>query len=474
MNTLLDICDLGIGLLNEHSQDFSPGYASVQDKTLIFGESAQSVFRLQPNKSANQFWRDINTQKTVASFPGVRHQADLVWNHLNSLDNKKLLDIGFIAFPSHYARDQVALLSGVLQALKIQPSFLCKRSLLMGSQFLEAEYHLDFQLHQLVITRLIRENNEISCGEMTEHPGLGLLGCCDALLKGIQANFIEKTRFDPLHHAGTEQQLFNQIVGTLFQKPWSRIDLSVEIQGSVNSIELSENHLENAAKDYLERIEKVLPDEVYIVDSVFANLPINNSELARYLGPNELFGAAKKLKSELDTPTEFSELTAIQLSPNIPASFQEPTISEKSKTNESDNEESKEQVGSVINNAASDLASPTDKTIEPETPKPYISSNEYTTHILAGGLATPASDIYLVSKDSKLSWVKQSEHDASIEILGRLTDSDQGVVMQVTDDLGSGFRLNGKAISGQHLLKAEEVISHDKCLGTLIAICVIE
>lgn len=459
MSTLLDICDLNVGLLQDQNQEFSPGYASIQGKELIFGESARSVFRVQPSKSANQFWRDISTQQISAAFPGVRHQADLVWSHLGSLDRKKLLDIGFVSFPSHYARDQIGLLSGVLQALEIKPSFLCKRSLIMGSQFPEAEYHLDFQLHQLVLTRLIRQNNEITCGEMTEYPGLGLLGCCDALLKGIQTNFIEKTRFDPLYHADTEQQLFNQIVDKLFLKPWSRIDLSVEIQGSVNSIELSENHLETAAKDYLDRIEKILPDAVYVVDNVFSCLPLNKTNQARYMSSNEIFAATEKLKSELDVATEFSELTAIQLNSDDSESYQEPPVLQKEEGQDTDKKPS------------SPIASETPK---PEPKTSNVSDtllNESTSHILMEGLAVPVVDICLISKNSQLSWIDTKDITASTEVLGKLKASDQGIVLY---EATNGLRLNGKTRSGQSILQVEEVISHDKCIGTLIAIGVLK
>lgn len=462
MDTLLDICDLGVGLLNTHSKDLSPGYVSVQDKELVFGDSARSVFRVHPSKSANQFWRDISTQKTAVAFPGVRHQADLVWNHLGSLDKQKLLDVGFISFPAHYARDQVGLLSGILQALEIKPSFLCKRSLLMGSQFAEAEYHLDFQLHQLVLTRLIRQNNEITCGEMTEYPGLGLLGCCDALLKGIQTNFIEKTRFDPLYHADTEQQLFNQIIDKLFLNSWSRIELSVEIQGSVNSIELSENHLETAAKDYLDRIEKILPDKAYVVDEVFANLPIKNSSLARYVSADEIIASASKLKSELSSTLEFSELTAIQVSSEPIVLNQETPV-----LNEKEAKEVSEPPSNLNTSTSSSNSNSTDTTVEP------ISSSEalsrHTTHILMAGLAVPVVDICLISKDSQLSWENKDDLDASTEVLANLKISDQGIVLHT---VANGLRLNGKALNGQHTLQVEEVISHDKCLGSLIAICV--
>lgn len=448
MPHMLDIHDLGVGLIGSDPHVRSPGYASLEGKELIFGDPARAVFRLHPGRSANQFWRDLNTQKVAASFPGVRHQADLVWNHLNRFDKTELSNIDLVTLPSHYAKDQIALLSGILQSLEVSASLLCKRSLLMASLYPEAEYQIDYQLHQLVVTKIERSKDEISCGEMVEYPGLGLLGCCDVLLKGIQAKFIDKTRFDPLHHAETEQQLFNQLMEGLFERPWSRLDLKVEMGEQSNSIELSEKHLLDAAGEYLQKVQQLLPKGVFVADAVFGNLPLQQTtDNARYVR-DEHFSAASaallaQVNSDSNSDSSFAELTALQVT--------EPVSKRDQDTSSSD--EQYDQVPKV------ELEEKPN-----QTHKHNDASLAVATHLLAKGNAVPANGLAVVNTGNRLSLSQES----TAADLGSFSSNAEGLHLNST----GGLKINGKSIAHTQLLHPDDVISHDDIVGTLVAISV--
>ncbi|GEM_PF-3255565 len=453
MQKMLDIHDLGIGLIGPDQHIRSPGYASLEGKELIFGDSARAVFRLHPGQSANQFWRDLNTQKVAANFPGVRHQADLVWNHLKHFDSFEIGNIDLVTVPSHYGKDQIALLSGILQSVGVGSSLLCKRSLLMASLYPEVEYQVDYQLHQLVVTKIERSNGELSCGEMTEYPGLGLLGCCDDLLKGIQTRFIDKTRFDPLHHAETEQQLFNQLTDGLFKRPWNRLDLKVEMGDQSNSIELSEKHLIDAAGEYLQKIQQVLPSGVFVADSIFSNLPLQLTEgNARYVLDEQFSKASISLLSEVNSDTGFAELTVLKA-----------TGSASTSTGGKDDSTDDVQV-SETQTAEKLIVEVEEQPIQPNLDIQSVLA--VATHLLAKGNAVRAEGLVVVNSGNRLSWSPQTSDEA----LGSFSLSDEGLLLSSAGQL----RVNGKSAADAQILHPDDVISHDDIAGTLVAISVVD
>lgn len=450
MHRLLDINDRDIGLLSAGQIHRAPGYATLDNKELVFGSEARAISRLNPGLSANQYWRDLSTQKSTANFPAIRHQADLVWNQLQSFDSEALKQISLVAVPSHYGKDQISLLSGILKSLNVSETLICKRSLLMASLCPEAEYHIDFQLHQLVVTKMENQGSEIVCGEMVEHPGLGLLGCSDVLLKAIQSRFIEKTRFDPLHHAVTEQQLFNQIMEQLLPQVWSRIDLAIELGDQKSSIELSEQQLELAAQSYLQKIAEVIPEGSYVADQIFGNLPIN-SDKAILLSDTEITAALEEVLSGADLEQEYSELTAIRSRPK------NTSIAEASKP--------VEPVSTVDADEVEMAAVPQKRVVE--VSEADTTSQVSPSHILFEGRAQPASSSLIVVQNNRIAVV--AKEAASEDIIGRFS-FESGKLFLVSD---SGLSLNGSPVSGSTELSVKDLISHDDYAGTLVAIRVV-
>lgn len=447
MSRLLDIKDLEVALLSSSGTVKSPGYASLDDRDLIFGSPARAISRLNPGMSANQYWRDLSTQKSSANFPSIRHQADLAWNHLKSFDASELQNVSLVAVPSHYTKDQIALLSGVLKSLEVSDSLICKRSLLMAALHPQAEYQVDFQLHQLVVTKLEKQGAEIICGDMVEFPGLGLLGCSDALLKGIQARFIDKTRFDPLHHAITEQQLFNQLMEQLLPQKWHRIDLQIELEDQKNSIELSEQQLEEAASEYLEKIRAVLPSAPYVADHIFGNLPIDvNTGL--YLPAEQMVAALDEILPSANPAKEFVELTAIA----NPAVNSSPLESSSSENN-----------GEASSSA--DLKS--ENPVMPSAPV-SVEVKSSTTHLLANGRAIPLAGATIVAEGNRMT-VTTGSVDSQL-ILGRITTG-SGRIQLMPE---TGLNLNGAPIASATDLSVRDIVSHHDYAGTLVAIEVVD
>lgn len=445
MSRLLDIKDLEVAMLSSGEVIRSPGYASLENKGLIFGSPARAISRLNPGLSANQYWRDLSTQKSSANLPGIRHQADLAWNHLKTFDAAELQDVSLVAVPSHYSKDQIALLSGVLKSLEVSNSLICKRSLLMAVLYPEAEYQVDFQLHQLVVTKLEKQGAEIICGDMVEFPGLGLLGCSDALLKGIQARFIDKTRFDPLHHAITEQQLFNQLMEQLLPQKWQRVDLKIELEDQKNSIELSEQQLEEAASEYLAKIKTVLPSAPYVADRIFGNLPIGVED-GLYLADEQIVAALDEILPAANPGQEFVELTAV--------------ANHASSSPEDSSPRQNEQASRLSGQSGETSDRPSMALQEAKIPS--------ATHLLVDGRAIPLSGALIMAEEHRLS--ASTRHANSGEVLGRFS-AETGRIQVLPE---TGLHLNGAPISSATDLSARDIISHQDYAGTLVAIEVVD
>lgn len=444
MHRLLDINDIELALYGGDGPIKSEGYASLANKELVFGHQARAISRLNPAQSANQYWRDFSTQKNTANLPAIRHQADIAWHHLQSFDQQLLQEVALVAVPSHYAKDQVALLSGVLKSLNLNSGLICKRALLMAQLYPEVKYQVDFQLHQLVVTKIETESDELLCGESVEYPGLGLLGCSDALLKGIQARFIEKTRFDPLHHAVTEQQLFNQIMDQLLPQQWQRMDFRVDFADQQNSIELSEQQLQSAAEVYLHRLSKALPDELFIADHLLGNLPID-CRPAIFLEEDEISQALGAVLAGAGSSEDFAELTAVACAQQGSAK-PEAALTSEQETENSD-------TASVENTA-------------PVVTQHSEAASSGVTHILARGVALPVESALIVAVDNRIELVSKTALEPGQEALGQFEFQSGKPFLRASKPLNH----NGSLFQGSTELQVRDLISQEDLAGTLLAI----
>jgi hypothetical protein len=62
-----------------------------------------------------------------------------------------------------------------------------------------------------VLTRLARDGDKLQRVDARVLPGTGLLQMQERWARRVAAEFIQQTRFDPLHSAATEQQLYDQL-----------------------------------------------------------------------------------------------------------------------------------------------------------------------------------------------------------------------------------------------------------------------
>lgn len=116
------------------------------------------------------------------------------------------------AVPGSLGTDQLGVLLGIAQEAGIDIRGFVDSAVLMASAAaLPARcWLLDLHLTRACLTEL-RAGDEVSQAGVEELPGCGLVSCLDGWSNLLADRFVQDTRFDPLHAADTEQQLFDQL-----------------------------------------------------------------------------------------------------------------------------------------------------------------------------------------------------------------------------------------------------------------------
>jgi hypothetical protein len=192
----------------------SPGIALLAPSGPVVGEAAAAAARLQPVIAADRFWTDLS-QDAIAGASGrpVSH-ADLVHAHLGALWRSVAApgDEAVFAVPATLRPHQLGLLLGIARSLAIPVAGVVDAALAAcaGLDARPLVLHLDVQMHQALLTELAghgilrRRRVEIA-------PRAGLKSMYAAWAQLVSEAMVRRTRFDPLHHAASEQQLYDRL-----------------------------------------------------------------------------------------------------------------------------------------------------------------------------------------------------------------------------------------------------------------------
>jgi len=192
----------------------SPGVALVQKKKLIVGEAAERRLCLSPRFVNHTFWDQLGTDpidqpgfqgKTNAEL-AFAHLAE-IWRVIKAHGNEAL-----VAVPPFYSPEQLGLFLGMAQELSMPVRGLASLPVASAREavFEEHLFHLDISLHRAIITPL-EPGVRLVQGEPVTLPHQGLSQLTSAWMKAIAAEFVQKTRFDPFHNAGSEQEIYDRL-----------------------------------------------------------------------------------------------------------------------------------------------------------------------------------------------------------------------------------------------------------------------
>lgn len=241
----------------------SPGFASIASDTPVFGESAREQARLHPRHSFNQFWSQLGMETLPIKNKFFRHNADLAYSHLDGVTRSLDLSAGAVlAVPSHYTRQQLAVLLGVVKQCRFTTVGLIDLALLQAATT-PAEHCvvIDLQLHQAVLTSFRKVDGQLVRERVLPVPFSGLLALQDAWVNVLGDEFVRHSRFDPQRNAETEQFMTNQL-STWIAASQANGEALIEInlKGTVFQARVSYAQFEQRVQGIYTRIREALAE----------------------------------------------------------------------------------------------------------------------------------------------------------------------------------------------------------------------
>ncbi|MBW2469456.1 MAG: hypothetical protein JRE62_09150, partial [Deltaproteobacteria bacterium] len=198
----------------------SPGFALPERNRLIVGKAAERKAHLYPRQILNQFWDQLNVEPLDQPNLFAQNHAEIAFAHFAHIwqtvkqHGKEMV----IAVPSFYTREHLGFILGITQELAIPVKGFMPLAVAAVPERLPEGLllHLDLHLHRFEVTRLERAEQLTQKDSMSAE-GNGLSKLYRRWVDAIAEEFVRSTRFDPLHQAASEQELYDRLPGILRQ-----------------------------------------------------------------------------------------------------------------------------------------------------------------------------------------------------------------------------------------------------------------
>lgn len=240
MDTIgLEISDIGIlaaggeppALLPTDGDAFeSPGIAlAASKKQVLYGVDALRQARLMPRQVNDRFWSQLGTHPV--SGISAANYAEMAYAHLRAIRDRIGSQAAWsIAAPAFLDPNRLGILLGIAQELRVQVVGLCSLSVaaMPPEEPHPVAFHIDLHQHAAEISRLT-VGERVALDKTHVVPQQGHDAMLDALCRHVANEFVSATRYDPLHQAATEQQLFLQMLDLLKERG-ANVGSTVEIK----------------------------------------------------------------------------------------------------------------------------------------------------------------------------------------------------------------------------------------------------
>lgn len=244
----IEINDAGLTIAGgEGILAVEPGYALVDKSGIVTGGAAYAQARLRPGHVSNRFWADLSLESATAGVAGVRNSAELAFAQLRAIWEryKSVASDAVLVVPGHYDKMQLGILLGLAQECgmpvrgMIDVAAAASDRPYPGRQLV----YVDASLHRVAVTPL-RQDREVTALEERSLGALGLAALDDLFAKRIAEIFVLATRFDPFHHAGSEQAMYDRLPQWLEQLNTApRAELTLPFGDEELGIEVERSHL---------------------------------------------------------------------------------------------------------------------------------------------------------------------------------------------------------------------------------------
>jgi len=229
---LLDLNDADVRLCQDRDELYrGPAVAVFHSGVWHFGQAAQRVARMHPQQTNRRYLGRMDADPLPHPAPGAANHADLVYLHLKELA-PLVSDPLVLAVPSTFNADQLGVLLGICQEVGLEIAGFVDGAVAAASTLdgVGDCCCVEVYQHRFGLTRLALDEGELVRREALEINDCGLEALYDSWANVLADRFVQDTRFDPLHTAATEQQLYNQLDDWLHQgAPAGARDLRVVI-----------------------------------------------------------------------------------------------------------------------------------------------------------------------------------------------------------------------------------------------------
>jgi hypothetical protein len=255
----IDLNDAGILIVDGQTESVSaPGYAVARDREILVGYDAWKLARLHPRRTTNRFWQDLSDQPVENLLGGEVSTADLAHAQLENLcaGFRDGLEGAVFVVPAHWSNEQFGLLLGIAEDLAIPVLGLVDFAVAAT----RCEYpgrtllHLDASLHEVTISQMNQTGgSSIQDRRTIDQAGVDQLE--RACIELMARQFVETTRFDPLHDGQCEQYLYDNLY-TWLDELKARDHVKMKIPFGGNEFEAAVNAADVAARiiDFVEPV----------------------------------------------------------------------------------------------------------------------------------------------------------------------------------------------------------------------------
>lgn len=270
MSTLVvEINDTGVQAWDDEAASVlsSPGYALLGSGGVVaVGEEARAEARLQPRAVHDRFWDDLSLEPLALPGGGagnVRTSADIAFEHLSrvwaALRERDVAEV-FLAVPGTYDRDQLALVLGIARECGLPVAGMVDAAVAAVSIAgpTRALVHLDVHRHRGVVTRFTL-GEYVSRAGVESSRGHGLRDLHEGWLSAIANDFVQLTRFDPLHQAEHEQSLYQQLAtlpARLAREPRQQIEVATA--NATHAVPIDAQTLQREAAEHYRQLAELV------------------------------------------------------------------------------------------------------------------------------------------------------------------------------------------------------------------------
>ena len=198
----------------------SPGFALPEKDGLLVGKAAENKAHLFPRQIIQHFWDQLNTDPLEQLGQYVpQSTAEIAYRHLSRIwqQIQPYGDEVIIAVPGFYDRQQLGMILGIANELSMPVKGFVPLALAAspGAHPGKMMLHLDIHLHRLEVNYL-KQGQQLTLEDSVTGTEKGLIYLYKQWAEAIGKEFVSSTRFDPLHQAASEQELYHHLPGILF------------------------------------------------------------------------------------------------------------------------------------------------------------------------------------------------------------------------------------------------------------------